>query len=827
MTSRRDDWQRVQTVFAAAVEREPADRAPWLDQACAGEPFVREEVDALLKSHDRAGRFLTLEGAPATPSAAADALTGLRIGPFALVREIGRGGMSVVYLAERVDGGFTQEVAVKILDAPLRLDEVRQRFLAERQILARFAHPNIVSFLDAGVTADGRPYLVMERLDGQPLTRYCATRRLDLPARLVLLGQLCRAVQYAHQHGVVHRDLKPANVLVTPEGVVKVLDFGIAKLLDDSIVGSGDATMAGAARALTPNYASPEQLRGDTVTTATDIYTIGIVMYELLSGGRPYEAGERTLGEMVTLVTDTEPAQPSAAGADNDRPYPARALRGDLDAIVRKAMASAPADRYASAQQIADDLARHGAGEPIEARRVSMTYLLARLARRHRAAVVASTVSLLALVVALGVSLWEIRAARLERDRAERRFSDARELARTLIFKVHDAVQPLPGSTPVRQMIVADALTYLERLSKDPSGDDGLRLELARGYHRVADVQGRPSSANLGDRAGSEASYRKALALLRPIANGPIAREAALELGRIDLALATLRGVNTYDEAATGAISEALAVGTRLLAAHGDDEEAERLLASAHFQLALAAPHDGALAEWTKTGALFDALLAKKPDDPDRQRNVALVEKYIGSYYEDGQVYDTALPHFTRALEIDRQRLARQSSRATKFDVAVDLSNVAMAEHYTGRSAKAIEHLSQCLSIREELSAADPKDVLGRERLALTFQRLGHIYQGAGRLDDARDALRKSVAIFEEVAPLDAHNRRELSATLSVFGRVERQAGMNVEACRDFRRAAALVDVLLAEHALASMTERMQDDRRWLGKALAGCGSAP
>ena len=382
MTSRRDDWQRVQTVFAAALEREPDDRARWLTEACAGEPLIREEVDALLQSHDRAGQFLALDGAPASSSAAADALAGLRIGPFALVREIGRGGMSVVYLAGRVDGGFTQEVAVKILDAPLRIDEVRQRFLAERQILARFAHPNIVSFLDAGVTADGRPYLVMERVDGQPLTRYCAARRLELPARLALLAQLCRAVQSAHQHGVVHRDLKPANVLVTADGVMKVLDFGIAKLLDDSVVGSGNATVAGAARALTPNYASPEQLRGETVTTATDIYTIGVVMYEVLSGSRPYEAGQRTLGEIVTLVANTDPAAPSAAAAiDPARPYPARALRGDLDAIVRKAMAPAAADRYASAQQIADDLARHGAGEPIEARRVSMTYVLARLAR--------------------------------------------------------------------------------------------------------------------------------------------------------------------------------------------------------------------------------------------------------------------------------------------------------------------------------------------------------------------------------------------------------------------------------------------------------------
>ena len=817
-----DDWELVQTIFAGALERDPADRARWLDVACANQPLVRARVDALMRSHQEAGDFLALD--PPASGGAPD-FTGLHIGPFALVREIGRGGMSVVYLADRVDGGFAQQVAVKIIDAPVRHDDVRSRFHAERQILARFAHPNIVSLLDAGVTADDRPYLVMELVVGRSLTVYCAEERIDLPGRLALLGQLCRAVQYAHQHGVVHRDLKPANVLVTGDGMVKVLDFGIAKLLDDSILPDVDRTQAGAQRALTPGYASPEQLRGGTVTTAADIYALGVLMYEVLTGRRPYETRSLTLHEIVTLITETPLPRPSVAGGDQ-LPYPRAALGGDLDAIVRKAMAAAPEDRYASAQQLADDLTRSLNHEPVEARRVSMAYVLSRLARRHRAAVVASTVSLVALVAALGVSLWQMRTARLERDRAEQRFDDARQLANAMIFKVDDAVRPLPGATPVRQLIVSEALKYLERLSQDPSADDVLRLELARGYHRVADVQGRPSAANLGDRAGAESSYQKAVALLRPIVTGPVARDAALERGRIQISIATLRGVNQYDAAAAAAVDEARSIGDQLLAANPGDEEAERLLASVHFQRAMNSPRDARLAEWTRTAELYEALLRRQPDDGDRQRNVALVEKYIGTHYEQESNFAAALPHFMRALEMDQRRLVRQPSRATKFDVAVDLSSVATSESQLNQADAALAHLAACLQIREELASSDPKDVLAQDRLALTHRVRGQVYRDHGRVQDALREFRTAVEIHGRLASVDAHARNELSVDLWMRADAEQRLGQKQEACRDAREALTLVDALLAEKALPDVTDAIQKRRAQIVSRLATCGPA-
>ena len=282
--------------------------------------------------------------------------------------------MGVVYRAERVDGAFTQRVAVKLIDAPLRSPDTLRRFRAERQILATLNHPHIVTLLDGGVTDDGRAYLVMECVDGVPITAHCATHRLSLEDRLALFRALCAAVQNAHQHGIVHRDLKPANILVTAEGVPKVLDFGIAKLLDRPQ--EVDHTMTGAPLPLTPNYASPEQLRGLPVTTASDIYALGVLLYELVAGVRPYDTSNKAFEEILHTVVDREPRRPRAALAAKDAvPYDRRRLKGDLDAIVQKAMSREPERRYGSAQELSEDIDRHLGGQPILAVEASFGYV--------------------------------------------------------------------------------------------------------------------------------------------------------------------------------------------------------------------------------------------------------------------------------------------------------------------------------------------------------------------------------------------------------------------------------------------------------------------
>jgi non-specific serine/threonine protein kinase/serine/threonine-protein kinase len=813
-------WPEIQAIFNSALELPPGERAGFLDTRCADRPAVRAEVESLLASYVEADGFLDT-----TAIADGGQLAGLRVGAFRLVREIGRGGMSVVYLGERVDGDFTQEVAVKVLDAPLRHVDTLQRFRAERQILASFAHPHIVSLLDGGVTADGHAYLVMELVDGEPLTRYCAARRLGLEERLALMQRVCAAVQYAHQHGVVHRDLKPANILVTPDGVVKVLDFGVAKLLDTAPGAANNATIAAGLRPLTPNYASPEQLRGLPVTTASDIYALGVLAYEVVAGARPYDLSNQTLDVMLKIVTEVDPARPSVAAARAEAlPYDSHRLRGDLDAIVLKAMSKEPTERYGSAQQLAADLTRHANSEPVEARPPSVGYVLARLARRHRAAFAAAAVSLVALVAALSVSLWQTRRAVAERRRADQRFGEIRQLANALIFKIHDGIAPLPGSTPVRRMIVAEALTYLERLSRDPAGDDALRLDLARGYHRVGDVQGKPSAPNLGDREGALASYRNALALIRPARSRPLAAEAATELVQLDIALANVLSLNRATDEARGALAEAVETAARLVRSDPSDA-ARRLLGSAYFQAAVNADPANALVEWTKAGAVFQALLDERPEDPDRQRNVALVEKYVGTHYEGDNEYERALPHYVRALELDEKRLAAApSNRSAQFDVSVDLSSVAFSRHVTGHPAEAIPDFERCLRIREELSASDPKDVQVKRQLKVVHDRLGRLFIDLGRVSDALDHHRKAVAIAESMATIDVNAKFDLADSLFALAVAEALDGRMAVACDAYLRSFAIADGLLRSESLSPSLERNVRRRAaTTGERLVGC----
>lgn len=784
----RDRWTEIELLFSDALALPPADRPSFLDEHCAGRPDVRAEVESLLQSHDRADDFLHVPTHAEIEPDGED-LTGHRIGAFTLLEPIGHGGMGVVYLAERAGGEFTQRVAIKIIDAPVHHSGMLQRFKAERQILASLGHPHIVRLIDGGVAESGHAYLAMEYVEGVPITTYCADRSLGLTDRLRLIQRVCGAIQYAHQHGVVHRDLKPANILVTGDGVPKILDFGIAKLLDPDTQ-SAEPTLTGLWRPLTPNYASPEQLRGLTVTTSSDIYALGVVCYEVIAGVRPYDTGEKPLDEILETVVNRDPRRPSAA-AVGSLPYGRADLNGDLDAIVFKAMNKDAGLRYASARELSEDIERHLEGKPIIAREMSFGYQVSRLARRHRAAVGAAAVAILALLTALVVSLTETRIAVAERNRANDRFNDTRQLANALLVTIETAVQPLPGSTPVRRIIVNEALKYLERLSKDPASDDALRLELARGYHRVSDVQGNPSVPNLGDRAGALDSLHKAVAVLRPATTGAKAsRDATVELGRIEIALATIALPFGAHEESRAALEDASRLAERLVQGDPTDAAALRLLGSVQFQMAMQSPAEEELAHWQRAGEVFNALLKERPDDPDRQRNVALVEKYIGAYYEKHQDYPTALLHHLRARELDERRLAaKPEDRLRQFDVAIDLSNVAYAQWSTGHLADAAAGYERSLAIRLALAEADPKDVLARSRVAFVESRLAVVYSNLHDSPRAIAHAREAVRLGESMAAIDSLHEVLLADDLQTLGVAEMDARHTTEACRAFRRS--------------------------------------
>jgi Tol biopolymer transport system component/serine/threonine protein kinase len=409
-------WERLKELLETAVAMAPDRRAAFIDGECGGDPALRQELESLVGAHEEAGEFLAgsaFDPPPISPAAPVEPLVGRRLGPYRVLGLIGRGGMGAVYEAVRDDDEFEKRVAIKVSRHELFGEAALLRFRAERQILAGLEHPGIARLLDGGTTEDGRPFFVMEHVAGTRIDAWAEQRRLDLRARLVLFQSVCAIVQYAHRERVVHRDLKPANILVTAEGAPKLLDFGIAKLLDPA--GSGDTT-ATAMAPMTPEYASPEQLQGRPSGIASDVYSLGIILYELLTGQRPHRLAGRGPVELAHILLHEEPTRPSAVvteatarSAGVTLPRLRAALGGDIDTIVLKALRKDPARRYASVEALADDVGRHLAGLPVRARPDTWTYRARKFAGRHRATV-AWTVGVASLAGAL-VALLDRSAA--------------------------------------------------------------------------------------------------------------------------------------------------------------------------------------------------------------------------------------------------------------------------------------------------------------------------------------------------------------------------------------------------------------------------------
>ncbi|MFN7932008.1 MAG: serine/threonine-protein kinase [Bryobacteraceae bacterium] len=500
MDQTSDRWRRLQVWFDHAIDLPEAERAAFLASIPADDG-LRAELEGMLR-HAGGNPFQNIlqTSVRALPLGAAPD----RFGPYKIVREVGRGGMGVVYEALR-QGEFEQRVALKIAPQWRDAAELHTRIRHERQILASLQHPNIARLLDGG-SESGVPYFAMEFVDGIPLTAYARERVLSLRDRIVLFQQVLDGVQYAHSSMVVHRDLKPSNILVTGAGSVKLLDFGIAKMLDIAV----DATGTGTALQLTPDYASPEQIRARPVTARSDVYSLGLVLFELLTGSKAQTASALAPLELDRLVCETEAPPASARALEQNNAKLARQLTGDLDNIIAKAIRKEPERRYASAADFRADLSRYLDGHPVEARPNTLGYCVGKYIGRNRSAVAASILLALAIIVGVASTLHQAR-------RAERRFQQVRALANSFVFDVHDRIQSLPGSIPARQAIVSTALRYLENLREESGQDIALQIELAEAYRRIAEVQGNPTVSNLGDRPGAQKSYRDALALLEPL----------------------------------------------------------------------------------------------------------------------------------------------------------------------------------------------------------------------------------------------------------------------------------------------------------------------
>ena len=711
-------WEKIEQLYHSALEQESSQRRSFISQACGGDESLEREILSLIDQEESTANFLeepALEVA-AKVLASSEPLARSQpaaIGRYRIIRILGEGGMGTVYEAEQDEPH--RVVALKIIKFGLANPVRVRRFRQERQILAGLAHPGIARLLDGGYTESGAPYLVMEYVEGQTITQWCDKRNLNLPARLRLFQKLCDAVEFAHQHLVVHRDLKPANVLVTPDGEPKLLDFGIAKLVDQN----DDATWT-AERALTLDYTSPEQVRGGPITTAADVYALGILLYELIAAKRLYTFSTSPLEEAIDTICTRDPAPPSAAAS--------KPLAQDLDAIVLKAMRKEARERYPSARALSEDIERFMTSRPILARRGTLRYVASKFVRRHRAGVVVAAVLLLTLCGATASIAWEAHIARQERDRAQRRFNDVRGMAHAVIFDLQNKLSAVPGATEVRKDMVALAINYLDAAAKEGSADPGLQGELAAAYINVGDIQGNPSKHNLGDLPAALESYAKAERLARAlVARRPSAPANMLLANAL---IVQAYGAMYADNRAKGAkkAMEALQVVRETAKTDPANPDVQHQLGGALQCVATFADDQHSLPYFQEEAAVFEGLLARDPGNLNNRRNAALAHKYIAATLNDSGNPDGAFEHLKRAEELDEScvRVAPNDPEH-KMDLAIDQSQ--WGDYYERKKdfSKAIQYTRAALVIRRGIASADPKDIRAQDRLAYILNRLGDL----------------------------------------------------------------------------------------------------
>jgi len=786
-------WQEIKAALHQALELRPELRGEFLDKIGAEDAELRGELESLLAAHEAArDEFLN------TPAAAASEFVthswiGRDIGAYRLIELIGTGGMGEVYRAGRADHAYEKQVAVKLIRAGYDSAHVVQRFRNERQILASFDHPNIARLLDGGTTEAGLPYFVMELVAGEPIDAYCNRKHLDVNQRVRLFLEVCAAVQYAHQRLIVHRDLKPSNILVTAEGVPKLLDFGIAKIVDRTDTNPSSATKS-MVRLLTPDYASPEQIRGEPITTASDVYSLGLVLYALLTGLKPHEGTGRTPLGMPRTAADWEPQRPSVAvrraavGDEPDGPEArsaarqnlprslSRRLRGDLDNIVLMALRADPRRRYESVEQFALDLRRHLSSHPVLARPDTLGYRTGKFVARYRAGIAAAGVLALGLLAGLIVTTHEARIADEQRARAERRFSDVYKLAHSLIFDINDSILNLPGSSAARHLILQTGLIYLDSLSQEAAGDVALQREIAAAYERLGDVQGRALEANEGDAAGAAHSYRSALQLRRLIIsveprNADVRRELVVNLGKLSDLMWSLGQAAE----ALGYSAETVANSESLAAAEPANKKYQTLLATSMldygFKLFKIKGDDEQALHYVRASlATLEPAWNQDRSNPRLGRTLSLAYSRAAEILaDDGQ-------DLAEALSMDERATGLLDTLAEAAPANPDLAHLrAFARHddagvllATGDLVQAEQHETAALEGFKALAEADPKIGEYHMDIALSLVAAADIAYRRGNLALAlsrlQDAMSQSAAAESGTGPSDI-NARTIKAT--------------------------------------------------------------
>ena len=806
MTAER--LQQIRAVYERVLDQLPGDQARVLEEARAIDPPLAVSVEELLAAHRRSGQFLdesvvTLHS-PAIAAASDEDLTGSRIGSYQVIREIGRGGMGTVYEAARVDGAFHKRVAIKVIRATLVTESARERFRRERQILAGLDHPNIARILDGGTTSTGLPFFVMEYVSGLRIDRYCRENRMDVEGRLDLFSSVCDAVQYAHDHLVVHCDLKPGNILVTPEGSVKLLDFGIAKILEGPRDPQPEARTA-SALILTPEYSSPEQVLGKPITTATDVYLLGVLLYELLAGRHPMHSGNNSGGglahEVMRAVCEHDPIRPSmAAIAVKDTAFPKRAreIKSGLDDIVMLALNKDPRSRYASVAQFRDDTARYRAGLPVMAQGDRFGYRAEKFLVRNRLAAAAVLLIVLSLGAGTVVSVREANRARQEqrvaeqerriadaqrqlaqdqaaeakraRDqtgiernraeaealRAERRLNDMRSLVTTLLFDLHDAIRDLAGSAPARRLVLAKSQQYLATLSKETNGDVRLQRELASAYEKTGDLL--HEALGPGADGSSLENFQKALLLRQSIArdepqNVESRRDLAFSLSKVGDG----QFFNGRMETALQTYQQALAMEESVLRQTPLDPESRKVAGYIQNRrcIVLAASGDAVHASLACRAAIawLEPLTLAPSGDRKARRTLGTTCAAFGNLLRHLNQVPEALRLFAKANILFEALAAEQPSNVEyRRLIAYNQIYLAQALLATNDRAGAMETYSKAAASMYTLMSIDPSDSKAPTGLALALTNMSGELKKIGDLRNAEKSGSEAIELLRVVA---------------------------------------------------------------------------
>ncbi len=803
-------------LFQAAIEAPPAERQAFAERAAAEDPELGRRLAAMLEAHEASIDLLALPKHEPEDAGEAEPAPPPRIGPYRVLEEIGRGGMGAVYLAVRDDGSFRRQVAIKLIKRGMDSDEIVRRFVAERQILAQLQHPNIARLLDGGSTADGRPYFVLEHIAGRPLAAYCAEQGLGVEARLRLWLAVCSAVAFAHQNLVVHRDLKPGNILVGNDGVPKLLDFGIAKLLAPSPLEPALTATYLPAGPMTPDYASPEQRAGRPVTTATDVFGLGLLLCELLTGHGPAAMARLGGGELPSPSRVVRglglPASPGDGGLPGDAKRLARRLAGDLDTIAGKALAQEPGERYASVAELAGDVERHLAQLPVKARRPTLRYRLGRALRRHKvAAGVAAT-----FLLALAFGAWQAYQTARERDRAEAQARRAEALAGLLVevFKGSEPARSRGAEVTARELLeeaerrllategstlgsaAAHAAleprtrAYLLHVIGEVNDQLGLYPEARRVFERALDLRdlGAGREAELeaaatltqlahvlrqqGELAASDALYRRALEIRVRLA-GPDSLAVAETVNGLGLLHLEKNEPERAEELLLRAVGLRRRGGAEL-------DLAESLLNLAALRIEQERPEEAEalLAEGTE---IHHRLLGS-----EHPRLAIDLSSLAALLFRQGR-FDDAARRYREALALRRRLLP-----AGHPDVAVNLSNLAAAEDKRGDLAAAEQALSEALAIHRGRPAGPHPD------LADTLSGLAAVLQKKGDPRAALPLFEQAIAMYRA---LSGEQSPEVATALSNLALLERDLGDQAAAERLARQALRMRRELLGpEH---------------------------